>query len=158
MPLNLRPIEDKYPTFNFLVEIDGVQAAGFTEISGMEKETEVIEYREGADGTSMRKFRGLTKYAPLVLKRGQSSDLDLWNKANLTFDAFTGATGNNSPLYRFDFYLIQQDSNGNEVLRWKFIKGWVSKYMISDFDAATSEASFEEITIEHEGFYLENPS
>lgn len=157
MPSVLRAIEDRYPTFNFVVEIDGVAAAGFSELSGMEEETEVIEYREGGDATTPRKFRGLTKYPPLVLRRGQSSDLDILKMKQRTFDAFLGAAGFNSPVYRFpNMYIVQRDNSGIDVMRWRVLKAWISKYSISDFDALASEASFEEIEVSHEGFYLDN--
>ena len=38
-----------YSGFNFLVEIDGLVDAGFSEISGLGHEIAVIEYREGSD-------------------------------------------------------------------------------------------------------------
>ena len=156
MPVQLRQVEDRYPNFNFVVEIEGVQAGGFTSVAGLEKETEIIEYREGGDGTTPRKFRGITKYSDITLERGQSSDLDLWRLQQRTFDAFIGATGFSSPVYRFDMYIVQRDTSGQEVLRWKVQKAWVSKYVISDFDANSSEASMESVVVAHEGFYLES--
>ena len=38
---------DPYGQFNFLIEIDGVTRAGFSEVSGLTTDTNVIEYREG---------------------------------------------------------------------------------------------------------------
>ena len=38
---------DPYAGFNFRVEIDGVDVGAFTEVSGLDSETEVIEYRTG---------------------------------------------------------------------------------------------------------------
>ena len=156
MPATLRQLEDKYTNFKFCVEIDGVASAGFSEVSGIEIEHEVIEYREGCDASTMRKFRGLTKFNDVTLKRGMSSDLDLWNLNSRTFDAFENATGFGNPVYRFDMYLIQRDMSGAEVRAWKFVKAWVSKYAISDFTGDGSEVAMEEITISHEGFYLES--
>lgn len=53
---------DPYRAFNFLVEMDGLTAAGFSECSGLSTETDVIEYREGGDRGGVRKLPGLAKY------------------------------------------------------------------------------------------------
>ena len=53
---------DPIGNYNFAVEIDGVNAAMFTECSGLESETEVIEYRAGDDASMhIRKIPGLHK-------------------------------------------------------------------------------------------------
>ena len=41
---------DPFRTFSFRVELAGLTVAAFTEVSGLESEAEVIEYREGGDG------------------------------------------------------------------------------------------------------------
>ena len=156
MPAFLRQLEDRFTSFKFCVEIDGVASSGFNEITGMEIETDVIEYREGCDGSTPRKFRGLTKYSDITLKRGMSSDLDAWNLQRRTFDAFTGALGFANPAYRFDMYIIQQDMSGAEVRVWKVEKAWVSKYTITDFSGDGSEVAMEEITVANEGWFLES--
>jgi len=38
---------DPYKVFKFLVEIDGLTSAAFSEVSGLDSETAVIEYRTG---------------------------------------------------------------------------------------------------------------
>src|SRR5712691_10705961 len=69
---------DPYKVFKFRVEIDGVTVAAFSEATGLESETAVIEYRTGADHV-LRKLPGLTKYANIVLRRGITDDAELWN-------------------------------------------------------------------------------
>jgi len=39
--------KDPYAGFNFLVEIDGLLVGGFTEVTGLQVETESHDYREG---------------------------------------------------------------------------------------------------------------
>ena len=70
---------DPYRRFNFLLEIDGVTKAGFSEVSGLTTETTVIEYREGNERATTRKIPGLTKYSNIVLKRGITRDRSLWD-------------------------------------------------------------------------------
>ena len=62
--------QDPYRSFNFLVEIDAVTVAAFSEVSGLTAETEVIEYRTGGMLGGVRKLAGLTKYTNITLKRG----------------------------------------------------------------------------------------
>jgi hypothetical protein len=56
------PRVDPYKNFRFLVEIEGITQAGFSECSGFGSEVEVIEYREGGEPTSVRKLPGRVKY------------------------------------------------------------------------------------------------
>src|SRR6478735_11179381 len=69
---------DPYAAFNFIVEIDGNTAAGFSEVSGLESDSDVIEYRNGNEGITKRKLPGLNKFSNITLKRGFTKDLDLW--------------------------------------------------------------------------------
>ena len=58
------------PKFHFQVEWKGSRV-GFTEVSGLEVETEMIEYRDGASPEySKRRQPGLRKYSNITLKRG----------------------------------------------------------------------------------------
>src|SRR4029453_17095157 len=70
---------DPYRNFRFVVDIDG-NRAGFTSVSGLAAEAEVIEYREGWDGlTSTRKLPGRVKYPNVTLRRGATPDRFLWD-------------------------------------------------------------------------------
>ncbi len=155
MPAGLRRLEDPLMNFRFCVEIDGVASAGFSEASGFSIETDIVEYREGCDGSTPRKMRGLTKYGDIVLARGMTTDLDLWNLQTRVFDALIGSTGSASPLYRFDAYLIQRDMAGIDIRTWKIERAWVSKYEIGDLTGDGNEVALETITIANEGWYLE---
>ena len=65
---------DPYAQYNFLVEIDGITRAGFTEVGGLDTEQDIIEYREGGDTATKRKLPGLRKYSNITLKRGFTAD------------------------------------------------------------------------------------
>src|SRR5260370_6266074 len=73
---------DPYVNFNFLVEIDGIVQASFMECSGLESVTEVIDYREGGDNTTVTKHPGKTTYTDITLKRGltDSAELHQWRQ------------------------------------------------------------------------------
>ncbi len=69
---------DPYSAFNFLVEVDGVTVAGFSECSGLTNETDPIDYRNGDTDTYVTKLPGLRKFPIIVLKRGFTDNRDLW--------------------------------------------------------------------------------
>jgi hypothetical protein len=74
-----------YSAFNFIVtSTDDTTIGGFMEVSGLDTENAVIEYREGADqtgasaGAFVRKLPGLERYPNVMLRRGITGDLNLW--------------------------------------------------------------------------------
>ena len=71
------------PKFHFQVEWGGTKIA-FTEVSGLDIETEVIEYREGNSPTYNKiKMPGLRKFSNITLKRGTfAGDNDFYNWFN----------------------------------------------------------------------------
>jgi phage tail-like protein len=137
---------DPYGQFNFLIEIDGVVKGGFSEASGLTTDTNIIEYREGAEqhGTT-RKLPGLIKYNNIVLKRGWTKDKSLWAWRKKVID---GKTQRNSGS------IVLLDEARNEALRWNFREGWPSKWEGPALNAKTSEVAVETLEIAHEGLEL----
>lgn len=133
---------DPYAQFNFLVEIDGVSSAGFTEVSGLETSQEVIEYREGGETTTKRKLPGLTSYMNISLKRGWTQNFELWNWRKTTLD---GATERKS------FAIIVLDEAREEALRFNFREGWICKWEGPKLNSTTNEVAIEALEICHEG-------
>jgi len=144
MPASSR--KDPFGRFNFLLEIEGVTAAGFSEVSGLANETEVIEYREGGDKVnSPRKLPGLTKYSNLILKRGVTADNSLWNWRKTVID---GA------VERRNGSIILLDESRNEILRWNFYNGWPCKWEGPALKAKSNEVAIETLEIAHERLEL----
>lgn len=140
MPASTR--KDPFGRFNFLLEIDGVTAAGFSEVSGLANETEVIEYREGGDKVNApRKLPGLTKYSNLVLKRGVTADPSLWNWRKTVID---GA------VERRNGAIILLDESRTEIVRWNFFNGWPCKWEGPALKAKSNEVAIETLEIAHE--------
>ena len=78
-------MEYPLPKFHFQLDWGGTQI-GFTEVSGLDVETEVIEYRQGASKEyNKTKQPGLTKFSNITLKRGTfQSDNEFYNWWNET--------------------------------------------------------------------------
>jgi phage tail-like protein len=75
---------DPYQGCNFIIEIEGLLVGGFSECSGLEAETEVIDYREGGVNDYIHRFAGGTRYPPLVLRHGITSSDGLWRWYQMT--------------------------------------------------------------------------
>jgi phage tail-like protein len=138
--------DDPYLHYNFMVEIDSVQRAGFMEVGIITTDTDPIDYREGADiNLNVRKLTGLRKYAPIVLKRGytQNKELWLWRK-----DIINGL------VQRRSAEIILLDELRNPVLRWQVREAWISKWESGPFNAKTNEVTVESCELTHEGVVL----
>jgi len=74
--------KDPFPTFKFHVEIGSILEAAFTECSGLEMSTDVLEYGEGGLNDFVHKFPGRTRVSNVTLKRGfaLSNEIFQWYK------------------------------------------------------------------------------
>jgi phage tail-like protein len=136
---------DPYSAMNFLVELDGISVAAFRECSGLISELTVIEYRNGSDRGSPRKLPGMQKFTNITLKRGITKDRQLWDWHKTALDG---------SVQRKNGSIVLLDESGQEVLRWNFRQGWVSKYETPTLNASSNEVAIETLEIAHEGFEL----
>src|SRR5689334_20360938 len=110
--------DDPYAGFNFQVEIEGVTVAGFSECSGLNMETDVIEYRLGSEDITVRKLPGLKKFGNITLKRGFTASKDLWEWRKLVM---------NGQTKRRSGSVVLLNEERKEALRWNFREGWPRK-------------------------------
>lgn len=127
-----------YSQLNFLLEIDGIVSAGFSEVSGIAMESDIIEYREGSDPTHVRKMPGLSKYANITLKRGFTDNTEL---ADWRGTVTSGVTE------RKDGAIILLDEAGQPALRWNFTNAWPSKLEGATMNATANEAAIETVEL-----------
>lgn len=137
---------DPYSNFNFVVQIEGISEANFTECSGLCSQTEVITYREGGQ-FGVRALPGRTSYSAITLKRGITADLSLWN--------WYKATAEGRPDRR-NGAIILLDGERKEVARWNFRNGWPAKYCGPALNAAGNDIALETLEIVHEGLERES--
>jgi phage tail-like protein len=137
---------DPFAQYNFMVEIDGVTRAGFTEASGLTVEQDIIEYREGSEVARARKLPGLTKYTNITLKRGLVGDAELWEWRKSTIDGQTERRAGS---------IVLLDESRQEVMRWNFVEGWVAKWEGPTLNATANEVAVETLKICHKKLELE---
>jgi phage tail-like protein len=146
--------EDPFVGINFFLELDRVQIGSFRECSGLEVEVEVIESKE-TDKTGkmvIRKIPGANKYTPIVLKKGQTTDLKLWESfANSLASESIGGKRPGGFKRGTGAIVIKDVTGKTEVARYSFIEAWISKYKGGELNATSNNLAVEEVTIIHEG-------
>jgi phage tail-like protein len=136
--------QDPLRNFRFRLEIDGLQVAGFSDVTIGTTITDVIEYREGTDPSRVRKLPGLTKYGNVTLKRGVTNSLELfeWHKR-----IANGLTATN----RKTVAIVVQDESGADKARFVVTEAWPAKYDAADLNAKGNEVFIEALELANEG-------
>ena len=137
---------DPYSAFNFIVEIDGLEVAGFSECSGLTAETDPIEYREGNEDITVRKLPGLKKFTNISLKRGFTDNKELWDWRKTVMDGKTERKAGS---------IVLLNEAREEALRYNFREGWPCKWEGPSLNAKNNEVAIETLDICHEGLLLE---
>ena len=136
MPTGTR--NDPFAAFNFIVQIDEVTVAGFSEVSGLGFETDAIDYREGAEAPRMRKLSGLHKYTNIVFSRGFTNSHELWDWRKKVIDGKTDRKAGS---------IVLRNEAGEEALRWNFDQAWPCKWEGPTFKASANEVAIEKMEI-----------
>jgi phage tail-like protein len=143
------------PKFHFQVEWGGTKI-GFTEVSGLDVETEVIEYRHGASPEyNKTKQPGLTKYSNITMKRGTfQSDNEFydWWKEN----AFFQEGNNTGSKYRRNITISLLNEEHSPIIVWKVKNAWVTKVQSTDLKGDGNEVAIESVELAHEGLTIQN--
>jgi phage tail-like protein len=133
------PRVDPYRGCNFLVEIDGITQAGFSEITGLGADTAPTEYREGNETLTPRQLPSLTKYSNIELKYGLTDNSEL-------FDWYTDIT--KGKIDRRNGSIVVLDTDGTtEKVRWNFYDAWPSKFTAPTFNAAQGAVAVTGMTL-----------
>ena len=133
---------DPYCAFNFLVEIEGIIAGGFSEVSGLEISTEVERFHEGGVNDRLHILPKTTSQSDLTLKTGQT-DLDLlWN---WYADVVAGKVARkNGSIYLLDAQRLP-------AMWWDFVEAYPIKWSGPAFNASGNSVAFESLTLAHHG-------
>jgi phage tail-like protein len=134
---------DPFRNFNFLVELDGIAQASFTECSGLSSTTEVIENREGGDNVTVRKLPGKTSYPDISLKWGLTDSTELWDWRQQIVDG--NIVRKNGSIVMFDL------ANSTEVARWNFVRAWPTKWEGPNLSAKGNDIAIDTLVLAHEG-------
>ena len=132
-----------YRNFRFRLEIDGLDAGSFSEVSGFDATMDVVEYRAGDDpAITPTKLPGLIKYGNITLKWGSSETMVLYD---WLIDITEGT------IEKKTVTLTALDEEGSPAASWRCINAWPVKYTAPDFNGTSSEVAIETIELAHEG-------
>lgn len=136
---------DAVPAFRFLVELDGLLVGGFSEVTGVQSEIEVMEYAEGGLNDYVHYLPKRIKYPRIVLKRGIALSGELWE----WYEAVAGGT-----MQRKNGAVILYGYDGKETYRWNFFEAYPVKWNGPELHAADSRVAVESIELVHSGLKM----
>ncbi len=132
------------PEFHFSVEISNVGVISCKEVSGLETEFDVLEYRAG-DSPDFTKTKqpGLRKTSDITLKKGIfKDDKKMWD--------YIGKVKMNT-IQRENVTVKLLDESGNPVQSWEISNAWPKKIQVEGFKAEGNSVAMETMILSHEG-------
>lgn len=135
-------LPDPYKVFQFVVEINGTQVGGFSDVSGLESRTEFDEYREGGVNEYVHKIAKETRYPNLTLKRGITDSTEFWDWHQQIVEG---------DIQRKTVSVILMNSQREEKWRWVFRDAYPVKWNGSDLNATANTVVVESIELAHHG-------
>lgn len=141
------------PKFHFEVTCEGL-VGGFTEATGLDVQTDPIEYREGnMPEFSKLKMPGMQKYSNITLKRGtfkgSNNFYDWWRKSVQTSDHAS---------YQRTLTITLKNESGESVVAWTAKNAWPIKVQSTDLKGDGNEIAIETMELAHEGLTIKNPA
>ncbi len=140
--------EDPLVGFHFAIDTQGKVNGYFTEVSGLGSEHDVVEHKVVTEKGHevVLKLPGRLKWANIVLKRGITSNMDIWKWRKQVEDGDVEKA-------RRDGSIVLYDAQLKEVARWNFERAWPLKVSGPTPRADSNEIGIEELTLVHE--YIE---
>ena len=128
---------DPFRNYNFLLTIQDVGDARFTECVGMGMRIHPIRYRESGAGQIVRALPGPVEYSEVTLRYGLTASTDLWNWLLL---------GVRGTVARRHVSVVMLDTDGvTEATRWNLINAWPCQWSGAPLDAHGREVAIEEL-------------
>ena len=150
------PRKNPYAAFNFTVSLvsNNTTIGGFMEVSGLDTENAIIEYRQGddqknaTDGNFVRKQPGLERYPNVTFRRGIAGDLTIWTKLRQPIVQATAGpellqTGQTAPQLKVEL----QNEAHTTVQTWLLDNVWVSKLSGPSLNAKGNEVAIEAMEV-----------
>ena len=136
------------PTFHFSVKIGDSELA-CQEVSGLDTEYDVVEYRNGnSPSFSVNKMPGLKKTSDITIKKG------IFKGDSALFNYFKEVQMNLIELKTVTISLIDSDHQ-TPLFVWTLTNAYPKKVTGASMNAQNSEAAIEEIVWAHEGLGME---
>lgn len=170
---------DIFPTGRLQTITTGITNLGFSVVSGLTVQNEMIAYREGGMNTHPHKMVGQSDYGPVTFTKGVFADqkqlyvwqqfLHSWGQGGNTVQGSTAGAND----YRCDVEVRvidhpvsagsyaqpgtadQRPENiGNEKLKYKLYNCWPASFSMGDLNAGDSSILIQQMVLNHEGFEI----
>jgi len=137
------------PKFYFKVDIGDQKNVPFQEISGLDTETQSIEYRAGnSKEFSTIKMPGIKKTGNVTLKKG------IFVKDNKFWDWYNQIKLNT--IKRVTVTIQLCDEAGSPTMVWTLANAWPTKITGTDLKSDGNEVAVETLEVAHEGLTIAN--
>ncbi len=136
------------PKFHFQVQWDS-EILTFQEVSGLDTESQPIEYRAGTSPQfSTIKMPGIKKYNNLTMKKG------IFKSDNKFWDWYNQIKMNT--IKRVPITISLLDEAGKPTMVWTLANAWPTKITGTDLKSDGNEVAIETIEIAYEGITIAN--
>lgn len=157
--------EDPFRNFKFRVTIgrDFSSQTGFSRVSGLKEQTEVVEYREGTDAATPRKLFGQTTFDNVTFERGITNDRTLLDWRRMISDIGSGAgrggtaEGNGQDDVRRSITVELIEYHARPSWTWELLQCWPVSLEIGEFAGDGNDVVIETMEIAHEGMVVGTP-
>jgi phage tail-like protein len=149
MPAARKPRKhvNPYREYSFRVKWDGRIVAGITKVSALRRTTDVVEYRDGNSGATL-KLPGAIGFDAITLERGITRDTAFAAWARLV----SGVTG--APLaFRKEVRIEVFDAHGRLALAYDVHRCWPSEYVaLGPLETGSDCGLIQSLTLQNEGW------
>jgi phage tail-like protein len=138
------------PKFRFEVDLGSLKGVAFQEVSGMDVENQIIEYRaSNSKDFSTVKMPGITKYGNITMKRGVFvKDSTFWDwHAEISMNV----------IKRRTVLIKLLDEDGKVVMQWQLDNAWPTKITSTDLKSDGNEVAVDSLEIAHEKITISSP-
>lgn len=139
--------KDPYMAYNFVVEIEGIRVAEFSEVSGLSVETQVEKKTFGGENHREYTFLTQTKYSDITLKHGLMDDLYLWKWYQKVAEGKCAGVRRNASIYLMD-------DCGNPLMWWDVLDACPIKWEGPTLNATSSAVAVETLVLTHNGIHM----
>jgi phage tail-like protein len=131
--------------FHFGLDVQGTVTGFFTEISGLGSENEIVEQKVVTDKAIqvIKKIPGRLKFTDVTLKRGVTSQMDIWAWRKMVEEGNTQGARKNATITMYDQSL-------HAVAEWNLENAWPVKVTGPSLQADSNALGIEEVVITFE--------
>ena len=139
---NLNP--NPYLNSSFLVEIEDLIVGGFSEVTGLQVETDIEEIKEGGVNDYSHKLPKGNKQNNLTFKRGITNSNTLWKWHQ---DVVNGI------IERKSGAILLLDFQEDKEIRWNFKEAYPIKWIGPNLNSKETNIAIETFELVHNGIY-----